>query len=169
VKERDVPPTAVRLGRLGRTFQLEGALRCRPAGPGAAEALLRLGRLWVAGHGRLVVRSSARHGDAVLLAFQGVRSPERAQPLVNAEVFADPDDLAAATDGPLASSLVGVPVEVDGEPYGHVVDIIQAPQLLLVVEGPDGERLLPGEAPYVQITPELVRVVDPPAGLLDEA
>jgi ribosomal 30S subunit maturation factor RimM len=172
-RAHEAPPGAVRLGRLGRTHGLAGALRCHPLGPLELEALLACEQLFVDGHGTLVVRLRRPHGDVALLAFQGIRSPERAQPLVNAHAYALPDALPAPLARALArrldaATLTGAEVLVDGRPYGRVADVRQGAQLLLVVVGPFGERFLPADAPYVELDEGLVRVVDAPAGLLDE-
>jgi ribosomal 30S subunit maturation factor RimM len=172
-RAHEAPPGAVRLGRLGRTHGLAGALRCHPLGPLELEALLASERLFVEGHGTLVVRLRRPHGDVALLAFQGIRSPERAQPLVNAYAYALPGSLPAPLAQALArridaAALAGAEVLVDGHPYGRVTDVREGAQRLLVVAGPFGERYLPADAPYVELEEGLVRVVDAPAGLLDE-
>jgi ribosomal 30S subunit maturation factor RimM len=168
------PADAVRLGRLGRTHGLDGALRCHALGELEVEALLASERLWIEGHGTLTARLRRHHSGSVLLAFQGIRSPERAQPLVNADVYVLPSLLPAPLARALSrrarlADLVGAEVEVDGRHYGQVREVLEGAQRLLLVEGPHGTRYLPADAPYVRVEEGSVRVVDPPAGLLDES
>lgn len=162
-------PASAALARLGRTFQLSGALRCRPFDEAAADVVLRAQRLMVAGHGVLRVREAKRHGDALVVAFQGIRSPERAQALVNAVVYPDPDDhetlAALAAAQPLRP---GLPVTLDGEPFGVVDAVLAGANPVLRVRSDDGLHLVPAHAPYVVITPTQVALRGVPAGLLDE-
>jgi 16S rRNA processing protein RimM len=165
------PPAGfVLLGRLGKTFGLEGALHFRPLGPAEAEAILDLDKLFVAGLGHTVVREARRHGSGVVVSFPAATSPERAKTLVNAEVYApraalpEDDERAHYVD-----VLRGLPVLLGGRPFGIVEDVIGvAGAELLVVERPDGaEVLLPLRAPYVQASGDSVLVDDPPPGLID--
>jgi ribosomal 30S subunit maturation factor RimM len=157
------------LGRLGRTHQLEGALRCYPEGELEAELLLEARVLDVEGHGLLPLRHARRHGAALLLIFQGFRTPESARALVNARLRLDPSDAAAARRLEAAHPIrVGVPVSVDGAPFGHLEELVKGPQLLLRVRAESGTFLVPAAAPYVTATTERVELVDPPGGLLDE-
>jgi ribosomal 30S subunit maturation factor RimM len=162
------PPGAVRLGRLGRTYGLAGAQRLHPAGPAETDALLGVERLWVQGHGTLAVRMVKPHAGALLVAFQGVRSPERAQELVNADVYAEAGTVADDVAARSVDRLTGAEVRVDGAPYGRVVEVVARAQMLLLVRGPHGERWLPADAPYVRVDGGVVHVDDPPAGLLDD-
>jgi ribosomal 30S subunit maturation factor RimM len=166
---QEPPPGAVRLGRLGRTHGLGGAQRLHAAGPAEADALLASDRLWVVGHGPMAVRFVKPHAGALLLAFQGVRSPERAQELVNADVYAEAGSLAAGRAARTVAALTGAEVLLDGSPYGRVREVLVGAQTLLCVTGPDGERWLPADAPYVRLGEGVVHVDDPPAGLLDDA
>lgn len=160
--------SGVVLGRLGRTYQLEGALRCYPEGEAEATIVRASSRLDVEGHGLLALRFVRTHGAGLVVAFQGFRTPERAQALVNALVRLDPRDAAAAQTLADAQPLrSGMPVTLDGAPFGRVEAIVPGPQPLLRVRAPEGSHLLPANAPYVRVTPDRVELVDPPEGLLD--
>lgn len=171
---RTAPPAGWReLARLGRPYQLRGALKARTAHPAADEALLQLAQrgaeVWLSGVGPIRLREARANGAELVLAFQGVYSPERARPLVNSDLWADPADLPDATgeeDGTLL--LIGAPVLLDGAHYGRVVEVHPGPQDLLLVEGPQGRRWLPWGAPYLSWDGRAVMLDDPPAGLLDE-
>jgi ribosomal 30S subunit maturation factor RimM len=157
------------LGRLGRTYQLEGALHCRVEGAEEAAALRRAERLVVDGHGTLGVRFVRAHGNGLVVAFQGFRSPERAQALVNATVRLDPSDgAAAALLATARPALVGLPVSLDGAPFGHVDAVLEGAQTLLRVRSGGALHLVPAAAPYVSVLADEVALRDPPPGLLDD-
>jgi 16S rRNA processing protein RimM len=176
-----LPPSGwVRLGRLGRPFQLRGALHLRSTGPAADAAVLALARsgasVWLSGVGSTRLREARRVGDGVVVAFQGTHSPERARAHVHRELWAAPDVVAAvraassdAEDDAVAVDLLeGADVRLDGRPYGRVTQVVLGAQDLLVVEGPDGERWVPWAAPYVSWDGTAVDIDDPPPGLLDD-
>ena len=157
------------LARLGRTYQLAGAVRCRPVDDAAAAAVLGARTLLVEGHGVLSVRDVRRHADALVIAFQGYRSPERAQALVNALVFADPDDLETLAALVAAQPLrVGMAVTRDGAAFGVVEAVLQGAQPLLSVRAADAVHLVPANAPYVVVGPDAIDLRDAPPGLLGE-
>ena len=172
------PPAGwVRLARLGRPFQVRGSLKAEPVSPSAATALRALasalGPVWVDGHGDTRLREARTVGAGLVLAVQGIYSPERARPLTNAHVWADPawlpepepDDDPDAVD---VARLEGAPVRLEGAPYGRVAHVLLGAQDLLAIDGPDGARLVPWAAPYVAWDGTTVDLVDVPPGLLDE-
>ena len=176
------PPSGwVRLGRLGRPFQLRGALHQRSPGPAAAAAVIELARsgatIWLSGVGATRIREARRVGGGVTVAFQGAYSPERARFHVHRELWATPDALSGARaasadaddDEVAVEGLEGADVRLDGRPYGRVVRVVQGAQDLLLVEGPDGERWVPWAAPYVRWDGAAIDIVDAPVGLLDDA
>ncbi len=164
----DPAPAAPRLGRLGRTYQLSGALRCYPDGELEAEILRRADVVVVEGHGPLRLRLVRPHGSGLVVAFQGVRTPERAQALVNALVYADPTDAAALVRLYAARPLrSGLPVLLDGAAFGVVEEVVPGPQPLVRVRTEAGRYLLPSQAPYVVVHADRLELVDPPPGLLD--
>ena len=166
----DVPPEGyLLLGRLGKTFGLEGALHFRGLGPAESEALFELDEVYVAGLGRVGVREVKPHGASLLVTLEGVRRLEKARPLVNASVYADPSALPHPGEGLYVDAVRGLPVLVDGRPFGTVADLTGvAGAELLTIERPEGgEALIPLRAPYVQIAGREVLVEDPPPGLID--
>ncbi len=157
------------LGRLGRTYQLQGALRCYPEGEVEAELLRRSEALLVEGQGLLKVRFVRPHAGAFVVAFQGYRTPERAQALVNAEVRLDPgDDDGTALLSDARPLRPGLQVLLDGLPFGEIEEVLDGPRPLARVRGPGGTHLVPLHAPYVHVHRDRLEVVDPPPGLLDE-
>jgi ribosomal 30S subunit maturation factor RimM len=171
------PPSGwVRLGRLGRPFQLRGALHLRSAGPAADAAVLDLAAagatVWLSGVGATRLREARRVGGGVVVALQGAYTPERARAHVHRELWADVAAAAGATapgeDDVAVELLEGAAVRVDGEPYGRVAQVVLGAQDLLIVEGPDGRRWVPWAAPYVSWDGSAVDIDDPPPGLLDD-
>lgn len=185
-----VPPEGyLRLGRLGRTFQLEGALRLAldaavsyegedGAEPVGVRVLQGAGQLFVTGLGHARVRELFPSGGSLMLKLEGVRDRTAAQRLVNATVWVDPAALAAGLAEELAAEiaagdeeerLVGLPVLVDGARVGEVSGAqLDGPNPLVEVALDEGaaRALLPLEAPYVALTEAGVELTDPPAGLL---
>jgi len=185
-----VPPEGyLRLGRLGRTFQLEGALRLAldaavsyegedGAEPVGVRVLQGAGQLFVTGLGHARVRELFASGGSLMLKLEGVRDRTAAQRLVNATVWVDPAALAAGLAEELAAEiaagdeeerLVGLPVLVDGARVGEVSRAqLDGPNPLVEVALDEGaaRALLPLEAPYVALTEAGVELTDPPAGLL---
>jgi len=187
------PPTGwVRLARLGRPFQLRGALRAQTLGPAADRALLELGAdgalVWLSGAGTVRLREARRIGGGIAVSFQGSYTPERARAHVHRDLWG-PAPSAALAGGetgapgggaddagadaavalePPPELLEGAAVRVDGRPYGRVARVVLGAQDLLSVEGPDGPRWVPWQAPYVRWDGDAVAIDDPPPGLLDD-
>lgn len=179
------PPEGwVRLGRLGRTFQLQGLLRLQAEHPDLEEVALALAAAgapaFLPGHGPTRLRAARRAAGGVVVGFQGVHAPEPARALVHAELWCDGASVAAAAErlglarsdaadaAPTPALVVGAAVRVDGVPYGRVERVEPGAQDRLVIEGPQGRVWVPWGAPYVRWDGDAVAIVDPPAGLLDE-
>ena len=164
------PEGHVLLGRLGKAFALEGALFFRSLGAAESEALFELDEVFVTGFGPMSIREVKPHGGDLLISFHGVRKVEKARSLVNSEIYAPRDALPRPSEGgQYVDALRGLPVLVDGRPFGTVADLTGvAGAELLAVERPEGgEALLPLRAPYVQVSRQEVLVEDPPPGLID--
>lgn len=161
------------LGRLGKTFQLVGALRFRPESDAALAALEELDAVFVSGVGRLRVRGLEHTRSGTLVYLEGVRDRTAAQTLVNAEVHADadqlPDELAAALRaGDEASRLEGMRVSLGSEVIGVVKAAHFGPNDYVEIDlASGGIALIPLNAPYVESSGDGIRLVDPPAGLLE--
>jgi ribosomal 30S subunit maturation factor RimM len=168
------PPSGwVRLGRLGRPFQLQGALHLRSTGPAADAAVLDLAAtaatVWLSGVGATRLREARRVGGGVVVAFQGAYTPERARAHVHRDLWADvAATMANEGDDVAVELLEGAAVRVDGEPFGRVAQVVLGAQDLLIVEGPDGPRWVPWGAPYVRWDGTAIDIDDPPPGLLDD-
>lgn len=134
------PEEFVKLGRLGRTFQLEGALRVLldeavsyegedGSAPVAVRAIEASGQLFVSGLGSVRVRQLYENGGALLLKLEGVRERNAAQALVNSSLWVDParlppelaEELAGEVEaGTSEERLIGQPVLLNGSPVGEV-------------------------------------------------
>ena len=166
----DVPEDYVLLGTLGRTFQLEGGLRFYALGDAEEAAIKDLKRVFLEGVGELAITRVRPVGAQLILYFVGTTNPQTAQLLVNAEVYAAKDALPK-TPTHYLDLLLELPVTVNGEPLGEVVDVIPAGgdigQDVLVVGAGVREVLIPLQADYVSITEAGVTLTDPPEGLLE--
>ena len=165
-----IPEDHVLLGTLGRTFQLAGGLRFYALGDAEAAAIHKLPRIFIDGFGERALARVRPVGAQIVVYFVGHGDPQTAQPLVNAEVYAAKDALPE-TPAHYLDLLLGLPVVVNGEPSGEVVDIIPASsdigQDVLVIATGEGEVLVPLQADYVSVTEAGVALTDPPEGLLE--
>jgi ribosomal 30S subunit maturation factor RimM len=169
-RAQEPPADYVFLGNLGKVFGLEGALHFRPAGEAEAQAVFDLDEVFVTGVGSMAIRDVRQHGKSLIVAFESVRRPERARGLVNARVFAHAESLPVPSGGAIyGDALRGLPVLIDGRPFGTVADLagVSGAELLLVDRPVGGQAMLPLRAPYVQVGPDAVLVVDPPPGLIE--
>lgn len=182
------PPAGyLQLARLGRTFQLEGALRLRIESEFAVDddqslAALVIGeaqQVFVTSLGRVRVRELRFPPQGTpLLLLEGVRDRTAAQKLVNQTVWFDPDwvndELArelrdAAEAGDEAQQLEGRPVLENGAPVGVIERArLDSPNPVVEVRlAGGGSVLVPLVANYVELSSEALELTDPPPGLLD--
>ena len=162
------PEDSLLLGRLGKTFQLAGGLRFYGLGQAEVEAVFKLEHVFIPALGERRLTQVRRVGDQTVIYLSGITKIEQAKPLVNEEVYADLEDLPEPEAGFYLELLLDLPVQVDGEPFGEVTDVISAGfQDLLVILSGDDEYLVPLQADYVEITDEGIFVVDAPEGLLE--
>jgi 16S rRNA processing protein RimM len=164
-----VPDNYVRLGRLGKTFQLQGGLRFYGLSEAEEEALLGLERVFLRGVGERDIREVREVGGGLVVYFTRALSVEAAKMLVNLEVYAPKDALPEASDDNFyLDELVGKPVWLDNEPYGKVQEIQDAGlQDLLIIKTTRGNIMLPFPAPYVRVEEDGVWLENVPEGLLD--
>jgi 16S rRNA processing protein RimM len=125
------------------------------------------------------IATSRPHQGRLLVRFEGVETRNDAELLRGSEVLTEPLP-EAEHDAYFVHELVGMAVvDADGAPLGMVRALVELPAAaeydLLEVERRDGHRwLLPAVDDYVEVEladdgRERLVVVDPPAGLLDEA
>lgn len=166
----DVPADHVLLGTLGRTFQLEGGLRFYALGDAEEAAIREVKRVFLDPVGECTLTRVRPVGSQLIVYFAGASTPQQAQLLVNAEVYAAKDALPEVSTHYL-DLLPGLSVIVNGVPFGEVVEVIPAGnevgQDVLVVEAGGREVLIPLQADYVILTEAGVTLTDPPEGLLE--
>ena len=159
---------------LGRAHGLEGALRVHPKTDSAIDVLLHAveehASLWLEGLGEVRLERFAPHGRFWLAWFDRVHRRERADALVHATLYAPVLDAPGGEEDVWREEdLVGLPVLQGDETLGEIIAVEGSPlHPLLRVRGvKGGSAFLPFLAPYVEVTPESVRLVDPPEGLWD--
>ncbi len=170
--DAQTPPEGyVFLGRLGKTFGLEGGIRFRAVGEAEETALKRLESLFVVGLGEKRLKELRMVSGQPVVYLAGAVTVESVKALVNSEVFAPREALPEPEEGEFyIDDLIGLPVTVDGSPFGKVKDIFEAGlQDVLVVEHDEREFLVPLQADYVELEEESVTITNPPEGLLDES
>lgn len=172
------PAEYLRLGRLGRSFKLDGGVRLHVEAELAddeLEALLASGaRLFVSGLGETRLRGLDDRTGTLVLLLEGVRDRTAARALVNAAVYVHSQDLPEALGEALSApsseeALRGLPVVVDGRPWGEVSAAhLNAVNPYIEVRSESGSvSLVALAAPYVEVTEEAVVLTSPPEGLLD--
>ncbi|WP_457638368.1 ribosome maturation factor RimM [Oceanithermus sp.] len=155
----------VLIGRLGKPHALAGGLKYRSEAP---EVLFGRNRVYLDGLGWRVVERLEEVGDELVVYFAGVKSRQAAEELAGRDVYVNPESLPEAAGGWYYFQLVGLPVLLDGEPAGEVVDVFDAgAQDVLVVERGSRRYLIPLQAPYVEVKGGAVKVTNPPAGLVE--
>jgi len=173
---RTAPAGHVRLGRIGKPFQLEGGMRFQAVADAAEAAVRAAAELFVTGLGVVRVRRARDVSGTLVLYLEGVRDRDAAQALVHAEVWTNEaglpagvlDDLASAAEG---DPLAGVVVRLAGARVGEVTasHLGSANDFVEVLLDDGGNALIPLAAPYVRLEDDGIDLVDPPTGLLDPA
>ncbi len=172
------PAEYLRLGRLGRSFKLDGGVRLHVEAEltdDELEALLATGaRFFVTGLGETRLRGLDDRTGTLVLLLEGVRDRTAARALVNAAVYVHSQDLPEALGEALSApsseeALRGLPVVVDGRPWGEVSAAhLNAVNPYIEVRSESGSvSLVALAAPYVEVTEEAVVLTSPPEGLLD--
>lgn len=171
------PDDYVRVGRLGKSFKLDGGVRLFvevELEEEQVDALLEFRpRVFVAGLGETRLRGSDTRTGSLVILLEGVRDRTAARALVNSGVWVNrddvPDDLLEAITAPSTEDvLTGLPVIVDGEPWGQVVaaQLNDVNPLVEVVSATGVVSLVALAAPYVEVTEDALVLSSPPDGLL---
>lgn len=164
-----IPANYIKLGRLGKTFQLQGGLRFYGLGEAEEKALSSLKRVFLRGVGETDIRDVREVGGGVVVYLTKALTVEAAKLLTNLEVYAPKDALPETDDDNLyLDEVVGQSVWLDGEPFGTVKEIQDAGlQDLLLIKNKKGEVVLPFPAPYVRVEEDGVWLENVPEGLID--
>jgi 16S rRNA processing protein RimM len=164
-----IPDNYIQLGRLGKTFQLQGGLRFYGLGEVEEEAILELKRVFLRGVGESDIRNVREMAGHTVVYFTRALTVEAARQLVNREVYANKADLPESDDDNFyLDELVGSSVWLDGKPFGNVTEIRSAGlQDLLIMQANKKEVTVPFPAPYVRVEEDGVWLENVPEGLLD--
>lgn len=153
------PAGLLEVGTFGRTHGVRGEIYLDLISD--REERRRVGsRLWCGG--RWVTLTKVRpNNDRLIVAVEGIASPEEARLLTNLSVYGEPiaDEEALWVHELVGSRVVGV----DGTDYGVCTGVLDNPAHLILET--DADVLVP--VPFVVRQDDGVVVVDPPAGLLD--
>lgn len=164
-----IPPHHLQLGRLGKTFQLQGGVRFYGLGDAEEEAIFGLERVFLRGLGESDIRDVREMAGHVIVYFSRALNVEAAKQLVNREVYASKADLPKPEDDTLyLDELIGLDVWLDKQPFGKVTEIQNAGlQDLIVIKANQKEVILPFPTPYVRVEEDGVWLENVPEGLLD--
>jgi 16S rRNA processing protein RimM len=151
----------VAVGKLTGVFGIRGEIKCKPStldsNAFAAGNTFTLGS---APNAREVRCTGARrHHERLLLAFEGIATPEDARTIVGAELYAERSEPELASDEYLDRDLVGLRlIDAEGRELARVVGVQHFPaQDCLVVD--------PGNA-LVPLVKAFIRRVDVAAGTI---
>ncbi len=149
------------VGKLTGVFGVRGELKCRPTPPdGEAFAVGRSFALGAAdGARQLRCRSVRRHHEKLLVAFEGIDSPEAARELAGAELFAERADVELGPDEYFDADLIGLRLlDEAGRELGRVSGVQHFPAQDCLVVGSAGA--------LVPLVKAFVRRVDLAAGTI---
>jgi 16S rRNA processing protein RimM len=135
----------VAVGKLTGVFGIRGEIKCRPSTPDtnafAAGKTFALGSGPNAREVRCV--GARRHHERLLLAFEGIATPEDARTIVGTELYAERDEPALASDEYLDRDLVGLRlIDASGRELARVVGVQHFPAQDCLVVDP-GDALVP--------------------------
>jgi 16S rRNA processing protein RimM len=159
------------VGRITGVFGIRGEVKCKATALGedgfSAGQQYSLGDTAVARTVRC--RSARRHHERLLLAFDGIATPEAARELVGAEIFAEREDLVLGTDEYLDADLIGMRlVDEDERELGRVAAVQHFPaQDCLIIE--PGGGMVPLVKAFVRAVDLKARTIHTslPEGLLE--
>jgi 16S rRNA processing protein RimM len=157
------------VGRLTGVFGLRGELKCRPTAAGADA--FEAGRTFSLGAEadarELRCSGTRRHHERLLVAFEGVVTPEAARALAGAELYAE-HETSLGPDEYLDADLIGLRLlDPAGRDLGSVVAVEHYPAQDCLVVG-SARALVPLVKAYVRSIDLGARtiVADLPEGLL---
>ncbi len=158
----------VLIGKLGKTFQLEGGLRFYGLSEAEIAAIYELDTVFIPGLDKLNIKQVRSVGSSVVLYLAGINHLAAAKALVNKEVYARAKDLPELNPGNYyLDTLLKLPVIGEAGNLGTVTDVIKAgSQDLLVVSG-EQEYLLPLQADYIRIEAAAIYVENAPEDLFE--
>lgn len=150
------------VGRLTGVFGVRGEFKCRPA-PGEADAFA-VGRSFALGAEpgarELRCRSVRRHHEKLLVAFEGIDTPEDGRALANARLYAERGEVELGPGEYLDADLIGLRLlDEAGTELGRVTGVQHFPAQDCLVVGPAGA--------LVPLVKAFVRRIDVAAGAIE--
>ena len=143
------------VGIVGPPFGLKGFMKVRSLS-GETAHLLALDSVTLRHQGRVkafLVEAAEERGNALLMKFQGVNTPEEAKALQGGEIIVPRSEGAALGAGEYyVEDLRGIAIQgKDGKPLGIVLDVLEGGGgCLLEVELPGGAaRLIPFRSEFL--------------------
>ena len=160
------PPSGyVRLGKLGKTFQLSGGIRFYGLAEAEQNLIFDLDEVFVETHGNCKIREVREVGANTIVYLAIAKTVEEAKTLTNKAIFVSKERLGNTES--FVDVIESFEVFLDGKPFGKVKELIRANVDILLVDSPEGEFMFPGNAPYVEITDKDIQLRDLPLGLLE--
>jgi len=161
-----IPPSGyVRLGKLGKTFQLSGGIRFYGLGVAEQKLIFELEEVFIEDKGDSKIREVREVGANTIVYFSVAKTPEEAKALTNKTVYVSKEKLKH--EASFVDIIQNLEVFLDDKPFGSVKELIRSNVDILLVDSPFGEIMLPTNAPYVEITEKDIRLRDLPSGLLE--
>lgn len=157
----------VLIGTLGAAHGLHGALKLRAIGQ--ADALERVGRVFVKDRGWLGVKRLEVYDGVPMLFLAGIAARADATALTGLEVYADKSELTLQDGTYYYHDLIGrAVVAPDGTALGTLKAIMDSGvQDILVVDHGRREVLVPLQAPYVRVLEDKIEI-EPVPGLFND-
>jgi len=163
----------VPVGRLAGVFGIRGELKFRPV-PGSTDAIAS-GKSYALGPApdarELRCVGARRHHERLLLAFDGIDSPEAARAFVGLDLYADAGDVELGPGEYLDADLVGLRLlGEDGRELARVTAVRHFPAQDCLVVDP-GAALVPLVKAFIReidVAAGTIRVTLPPGLLGDD-
>jgi 16S rRNA processing protein RimM len=163
--------TEVMVGRIGRAHGLRGEVTIQLTTDSPEQRFAPGSQLSSPGSGGFTVRTSRWQAGVLVVGFEQAADRSAAEALRGTELWATLPAEDTADDEYHDTVLIGLAaVDPDLRPLGTVARVLHLPaQDVLVVDTPDGERLVPFVAALVpEVDPAAGRlVIAPIPGLLD--
>ena len=155
------PDGFVPVGRVGKAHGLKGRFRLQADGLNV-ERLAPGDPVWLDGLGEAVIETWEPRASFAVVQVDRVRDADHARMLLHHSVY------AVVADEDVQPDPEGMPVILNGQPFGEIVRLLgsDASPLVEVDTETVGRILVPAVAPYVHWRPDGLHLEDPPEGLL---
>jgi len=165
MKNNNPPKNYLRLGKLGKAFQLAGGLRFYGKGIAEEDAIFELDEVYIEDFGKTSIREAREVGKNIIVYFSRAFDLETAKTLVNKSVWAASESLNS--DLNFVDQVSKLDVYLENENIGKVKEIIDSKNPIAVIETKNSDILIPLEAPYVEVQSDGIFLKDVPEGLIE--